>query len=173
MSPVLLSVARAVGWWKSLRVGSGGGLPFIWQLKRGSPFVVSTRIQYVKVMSALRKQMPAVGAHASPLRAGGLPSTIFLLGARDEYISPADCTELGPRAEFAYVELGGSNHTEALQIAGDEPESLLRRERIAAALTEGFEALQAHAWALPAGDIDDYLDPMDLAEGGEKAADTG
>jgi hypothetical protein len=50
LSPVLLSVARAVGLYKSLRPVSGGKLPFIWQLKRGAPFVVSKRIQYVKVI---------------------------------------------------------------------------------------------------------------------------
>jgi pimeloyl-ACP methyl ester carboxylesterase len=171
LSPVLLSIARIVGWWKSLSPASKPKLPFIWQLKRGSPFVVSTRIQYVNVMASMRREQlhSQSGKAQSPLRAGGLPSTVFLLGSRDEYISPADCTELGPQAEFAYVELGGSNHSEALQVSGTNPISAQRRERIVAALAQGFDALRSQPWVLPAGDIDDYLDPMDLSEGGLQA----
>jgi len=174
-SPVLQSVARAVGWFKSWSASSESKTPFIWQLKRGAPFVVSTRIQYINVMESLRKTSMRhdTGKSLSPLHADGLPSTVFLLGARDEFISPADCTELGPRAEFAFVELGGSNHSEALQVAGGDEANVARRKRLAAALVEGFAQLSAEPWALPAGDIDDYLDPMDLSESGSQGSIAG
>lgn len=166
LSPILLGLARTIGWLRNLGRTSKRNLPFIWQLKRGSPFVVSTRIQYVNVMTKLRDAQAHVPATQveNPLRAGGIPSTVFLLGARDEYISPADCTELGPRAEFAYVELEGSNHIEALQMAGTSAVAARRRERTAAALSRAFEGLRLESWVLPAADIDDYLDPMDLSE---------
>ena len=169
LSPLLLGVAKAVGWWKGLGAAPGREAPFIWQLKRGSPFVISTRIQYVKVMARLRSSEHAMSSHA--LRSSGLPTTIFLLGARDEYISPSDCTELGPREEFAYAELNGSNHTEVLLLSGADAASTARRIRILAVLSLGFDELCGNKWVLPADDIDDYLDPMDLSETQSNEAD--
>ncbi|QPF72936.1 hypothetical protein G8A07_08335 [Roseateles sp. DAIF2] len=177
LSPILFGLARFVGWCKSLSFISQGRLPFIWQLKRGAPFVISTRIQYVEVMRQLRLQRVAA-THS--LMARGVPSTIFLLGAKDEYISPADCTELGPRAEFAYIELPGSNHAKVLKLidnaAEDAAECLAthrRRARLVAALSTPFDELLEQPWALPPGDIDDYLDPMDLSEFGVAGAGDG
>ncbi len=159
-SPLLFGLARFVGWWKSLSLTAGRRLPFIWQIQRGAPFVISTRIQYIEVMRNLRRQQDEAPRH--PLRAYGLPSTIFLLGARDEYISPADCTELGPREEFAYAELRDSNHIEAVQLGGRDRNTRLRRIRVLWALRKDFAKLKKRSWVLPPGDIDDYSDPMDL-----------
>ncbi len=174
LSPVLFALARAIGWWKGFSLAGTNRQPFIWQLKRGAPYVISTRLQYVEVLKQLRDR---VIGDTHPLRADGLPSTVFLLGAKDEYISPADCTELGPRAEFAFIELKGSNHARVLKLVrerGMEDESpeitAERRNRVVAALSCDFAALQTEDWALPPGDIDDYLDPMDLTEVGEQGA---
>jgi pimeloyl-ACP methyl ester carboxylesterase len=171
LSPILLGLTKFAAWLKPSSEGGGSKVPFIWQLKRGSPFVVSTRIQYINVMAALRRDLAASqDLFSHPLRSEGLPTTIFLLGARDEFISPTDCTELGPRTEFAYIELDGSNHVDALQLAGDAPAVVARRERVVAAISSSFDELQLKEWALPSGDIDDYLDPMDLSEGGATSA---
>lgn len=177
LSPVLFAAARAIGWWKGFSLRGANRQPFIWQLKRGAPFVISTRLQYVEVMKRLRER---AARDPHPLRADGMPSTVFLLGAKDEYISPADCTELGPRAEFAFVELKGSNHARVLKLVReggmeDEPVEITseRRARVVAALSRDFAALQREDWALPPGDIDDYLDPMDLTEVGEEGAGGG
>lgn len=180
LSPVLFGLARLVGWLKSWRPASRGRPPFILQLERGAPFVVSTRLQYVEVMRHLRAEYDPNLPATDPLRASAVPSTVFMLGSKDEYISPADCTELGPRAEFAYVELPGSNHAKVLRLVptGDnngnaltqsaEMEVIrLRRARIVSALRLPFEELLSQEWALPPGDIDDYLDPMDVAESAE------
>jgi predicted esterase len=135
--------------------------PFIWQMKRGSPFVVSTRIQYVRVCEDLRR----AELRESPLRSNArMPTCICLLGAIDELISPADTTELGPRAEFAFAELPGCNHAGALKIQDGDPAQVERRRRIAAAISEPFDSFCTNTWIVPAGDIDDYLDPMDIAE---------
>lgn len=123
--------------------------------------MVGTRIQYVRVIETLRKRVSAT-RDDRPLTASGVPSTVFLLGARDEYISPADCTELGPRAEFLYVELPGANHTEALLVTGELEEFKTRRLRVVAALRDSFAELKARNWVVLPEDIDDYLDPMDL-----------
>jgi pimeloyl-ACP methyl ester carboxylesterase len=183
LSPLLFGLARLVGWLKSLKVVSRGRLPFIWELKRGSPFIISTRLQYVEVMRQLRAQRDSGSLAVDPLRANAIPSTVFMLGAKDEYISPADCTELGPRAEFAYVELPGSNHAKVMHLvpvddpkadaatrAAERTAADLRRERIVNSLKLSFRELLEEDWVLPPGDIDDYLDPMDVAEAGAEAA---
>jgi pimeloyl-ACP methyl ester carboxylesterase len=169
LAPLLQQVTRAVGWVKSASSVVESRTPFIWQLKRGSPFVVSTRIQYLNVLNGLQ-EMPKT---ERALRRMGLPSTVFVLGDKDEYVSPADCTELGPRIEFAFVELAGSDHAQAVQISGSSPEVTERRRRLVAALSDDFVSLNAKPWALPASDIDDYLDPMDIAGEGPTAAVKG
>lgn len=137
--------------------------PFIWTLQRGSPFVVATRIQYVSAIDTVRTK----GAHPNAsldLTAAGIPSTVFLLGSRDEFISPADCSELGPRPEFVFGELPGSNHIEATQISGNGALDEVRRKRLLAALSLRFDDLAKEAWTIQSSDIDDYLDPMDLVD---------
>lgn len=165
IAPILSFTAVAVGWVKRMARTAGSHEPFIHQLRRGAPFVVSTRIQYVNVFEKLRARCRAT-ARSVPLRAKGLPSTVFLLGAKDELVSPADCTELGPRIEFAFIELPRSNHTDAVLIDGADDAAVGRRKRLVAAITHDFDALKNGQWAISASDIDDYLDPMDLMSSG-------
>jgi len=165
-SPLLFGLARIVGWIKSLK-GEPGGDPFIWQIRRGSPFIVSTRIQYVRVIDALRRESLD---SSDELTANGVPSTVFLLGARDEYISPADCTELGPRDEFAYVELPGCKHSDVIRFDRKDANSRILLDRVVDAISLGFDNLLKKPWALPPSDIDDYLDPMDLSDNSQSIA---
>lgn len=165
LSPVLFKTAKLIGKIKGIGKPDDKRYPFIWQLQRGSPFVVGTRLQYVRVLEALRRNLTSRN-DAPRLTMNGVPSTVFLLGARDEYISPADCTELGPRAEFAYIELPGANHSQALLVSGDEAGATLRRQRLVSALNDSFFELNQKAWVVPPADIDDYLDPMDLVGDG-------
>lgn len=165
MSPLLFGLARFIGILKGTGQPAERKYPFIWRLQRGSPFVVSTRLQYVRVVENLRAQVTAAET-PNALTASGVPSTVFLLGARDEYISPADCTELGPRSEFLYIELPGANHTQALIVAGDSQEVKTRKLRLVAALIDPFAELMKKDWVVLPGDIDDYLDPMDLVGDG-------
>jgi len=186
LSPVLPRLAALMSRLERKTRRVDGDVPLIWQLKRGSPFVVATRIQYVNVYEALRRCRER--CRESPLRVDGRPSTIVVLGAQDEFLSPADCSELGPRTEFIFVEVGATNHAEALQIedlaTGSEAEAgksqivpakrraiLERRKRLAQAVSATFTTLAQADWAIPAGDIDDYLDPMDLSEAGPRAAE--
>ncbi|MBI1382462.1 MAG: hypothetical protein GC161_15395 [Planctomycetaceae bacterium] len=170
--PVLMAVTRVVGWakWKWPRRTRRHAtpyerLPFVWQIERGTPFVVSTRLQYLALLQHLRRSRrpdaPTDAAIADGcLLADGMPSTVFLLGAQDELVSPADCTELGPRAEFVYIELPNTSHRHAIAITGESPIELLRRERLAAALSHSVESLTKETWSVQPADIDDYLDPM-------------
>lgn len=192
VSPVLPRLAALLGAFGSSTRRVETPVPLIMQLKRGAPFVVTTRIQYVNVFEALR--LCPAKRRDSPLRVDGRPSTVFLLGAQDEYLSPADCSELGPRTEFVFVEVGATNHAEALEIEDPPPSEQdrwppvgvvtadnytkrlaikTRRERIVCAISSPFAELSSQEWAIPAGDIDDYLDPMDVSEPGPKTAEEG
>lgn len=159
--PMLHGLAIAVGFVRCIGRKNKKALPFILQLRRGSPFVVTTRIQYVRVIQSMRSLLDTTADH-SKLTYQGLPSTVFLLGARDEFISPADCTEMGPRSEFVYVELPGATHVEALHISGNDKGTVIRRHRMIATLSKSYQELKRQDWVLPPEDIDDYLDPMDL-----------
>ncbi|GAM71330.1 hypothetical protein JCM19236_1324 [Vibrio sp. JCM 19236] len=101
------------------------------QLRRGSTFVVTTRLQYLNVIRHLKRT--AEDKQDLGLTHSGLPTTLFLLGAQDEYMSPADCTELGPRSEFLYAELPGCNHAQALDIADSSEDGVIRGQRLIAA----------------------------------------
>jgi hypothetical protein len=57
---------------------------FIQQIKRGSPFVVESRLKLLQVELAQTPGDP------------GLPHTVLLLGSKDEFVSPADAMDLGP-----------------------------------------------------------------------------
>lgn len=172
LGPVLYYMSLIIGYLKRLfQDGSDGRvapIPLVYQVARGAPFVIASRIQYVAVMRALSRR-PRV-TESAPLRHEGLPSTVFLLGAQDEFISPADCTELGPRSEFIFIELPGTSHSEAIKVSDQSPMSLARRERLLAAIAEPLSELRERPWVIPAGDIDDYLDPMDLADQRETEA---
>ncbi|MGR8998105.1 MAG: hypothetical protein ACU88J_03545 [Gammaproteobacteria bacterium] len=159
--PVLQKITSVVGWWKTRKTKVESSNPLIWQLKRGSPFVVATRIQYVNVFKELQRD--SKNQSRSLLRVNGLPSTVFLLGAKDEFISPSDCTELGPRIEFAFIELSGSNHMDALKISGQNEEDKERLLRLMSAINDDFDVICGNPWSVSANDIDDYLDPMDIS----------
>jgi len=185
MAPVLLGLARGVG---RLRRRKGDSpLPFILQMQRGRPFAVTTRLQYLKTIATLGEARAGATAPARPLRHDNrLPTTVFLLGAQDEFLSPADCTELGARPEFTYLDLPGSNHIQATWIedpdaidfkvrAADRPalaRNAERRRRLVDALTLPQDALN-RGGAVPAADIDDYLDPMDISEARDDRAGAG
>lgn len=179
--PFYAWLTRLMGYARSLvarerSAESDGNTPFIWKLFRGAPFVVATRLQYLAVLDALKRENAGgagAGRSTAPgLRSEGIPSTVFLLGSRDEFVSPADCTELGPRAEFLYLELLGSNHLDVLRIHGGDAPSVDRREKLLAAIDEPFTDLaQRYDWVVLPQDIDDYVDPLDLSDSGRNVGD--
>lgn len=92
----------------------GGDLtPFA--IRRGAPFLVQTRLQWLRVMD------PDCGRR---------PETIVvqLLGTGDDLVSPDDNVDYsidlygsGAAPSYFYVEVAGSNHTNVVQMAIDGP----------------------------------------------------
>lgn len=181
-APLVLAMVTSQRWLKDL----GLSLRRWWSrepselmvqlIRRGAPFVVEARLQYLEVLRELRdasrRGALELPAQRAALRQGGVPSTVYLLGTKDEFISPADCTELGPRQEFVYLELPGSSHDDAIRITEDDGASRQRLDRLVAALREPYERLERSPWALRSTDVDDYLDPMDLTAGGQERPTT-
>lgn len=153
LAPVLTTL---VEWWCWLRHRRP---PFILQIKRGAPFVVEGRLKLLQVERSVRA-----------LPGARLPHTVSLVGSRDEYISPADAMDLGPREDFTYIEVPFSNHLQILEVDPDtasSPEAAsqpsaparLRAGLIRRALTDDPEELAD--LAMSHDDIDDYIDEMD------------
>lgn len=142
-----------------------GNRIFPFQLYRGSKFIVDTRI-------AITKHKYRLSHH------GGIesPDTIYILGTKDQYISPADAIEPGYAEneediqkttdyQPLYLEASGCNHEtiledirifDAVKIAWANISSTERMTSILA-LSVGPNQLKPIAPT----DLDDYLDPLD------------
>jgi len=124
-----------------------------WQIYKGSKFITETRI-------ALNRQYDRNRVRVSrPIQ----PQEDYLLGTKDEFITPADAIEIGGLIKDGnprYIEVPGCTHTSILSSKIDEVN--------AAVMTYILQALSLDERGLPAGlrqieadDIDDYLDPLD------------
>lgn len=115
--------------------------------ERGEPFVVEQRLRFE----------------------AGLPELadvafIYILGTRDDIVSPADAIDIGPRPNFYFLELPGADHltiidpTRNPKRGKSDPEARRGVLRLAIQGSHGSLA----DFRLPDDHIDDYLDPMDL-----------
>lgn len=159
LAPIFELIIRCVGLLKQRKCPKTSDFsrtPFIMQLQRGAPFIISTRLQYL----AAFKHLDKVNNDENRM---DLPFTVFILGSRDEFISPVDCTELGSRSEFIYFELPGSNHMDALKIYGNGDISKKRCICLLNVISKSFQELCADPDVVLPNDIDDYLDPMDIS----------
>jgi hypothetical protein len=124
---------------------------FPWQIYKGSKFITETRISLNRQYDSTRKMMPIQ------------PQEDFLLGTKDEYVTPADAIETGgilavgnPR----YIEVSGCTHR---NILGDNQGRVNENVRIyiEQALVSNNQNLPPGFRIIEADDIDDYLDPLD------------
>lgn len=133
-----------------------GPPPLIQQLKRGAPFVIESRLKLLQVERHVRQSA-----------AGQLPHTVLLLGSKDEYVSPADAIDLGPREGYTSIEVPESNHIALLHVqhaqSTDDPDKQRRAEQRARLLLRALTESPAQLadLAMKHADIDDWLDEMD------------
>lgn len=150
LAPAILSLLSVGSWLLHRR------RPFISQVKYGAPFVVESRLKLLQVER-----------HASTPGAAPLPHTVLLLGSKDEYVSPADATDLGPRADFSYIEVPESNHVALLHTEHaereDDPDRAARARKRAELLRRALldTPTDLADIAMRADDIDDWQDDMD------------
>lgn len=125
---------------------------FIAQCERGEPFVVDLRLRYI----------------AAEERFAHIPF-VYILGTKDEFISPADAVDVGPKPNFCFLELSGTNHLDMYTVSGpfDDPKSGKMAEQRLAVLKRAVTASpeKLRKMSIDADHIDDYLDPMDRPSG--------
>ena len=91
--------------------------PFIFGLRRGAPFLTTTRLQCLTVADALRHD---------------LPITVQLLGTADDYVAPTDNVDLATGQEFHYLEVTEATHRGIVFLdEGDGADSALQQFRTA------------------------------------------
>lgn len=117
---------------------------FIMRLRRGSPYIVNTRLRFQALLQALRKQKKPI------------PSFVYILGAKDEFISPADALDIdfSTASEFVFLEVPQTSHVEMIDIS--RPHTAVAVSR---ALTTSHDILRSQS--VDPDDLDDYRDPID------------
>lgn len=124
---------------------------FPWQIYKGSKFITETRISLSRQYDSNRKMMPIQ------------PQEDFLLGTKDEYVTPADAIETGgilAAGNPKYIEVSGCTHRGILSDnKGRVNENV--RIYIEQVLVSNAQKLPPGFRIIEADDIDDYLDPLD------------
>jgi pimeloyl-ACP methyl ester carboxylesterase len=147
------SPASTMSWWDSVIWTVGefygdvvmGGEPTLFAIRRGAPFLVQTRLQWLSVMD------PDYGPRPDIV-------VVQLLGTGDDIVSPDDNVDYsidlyGNRAGsgkcYFYLEVEGSNHSNVVEMARLGPKETesartLRRETFLSALNDARAALEVH-----------------------------
>lgn len=115
-SATALAVAAAGHGWP------GSSAPTLFHFRRGAPFIVETRLQWL----ALKRE-------AAMLK----PLVVHLLGTQDNLIAPDDAVDLAvdgtadTNSNYIYVELPGTNHADAIAFTPNrrDPEGGKGKER--------------------------------------------
>ena len=111
--------------------------PLIFGLRRGAPFLTTTRIQCLAVEEELRKSDDR-----------DLPIVVQLLGTNDDYVAPADNVDLATGQNFYYLEVKEASHKGIVYLNSENAEKQFLR-----GLTGNVEVLKEEAL-----DIEDVFD---------------
>ena len=109
--------------------------PTLFAIRRGAPFLTRTRLQWL----ALR------GASLRP------PTTVQLLGTRDDIVSPADNIDVATGADFIYLEVPRSGHFDVVHMKRETVEGDIRRRCLQLAVVGSQAELQREA--IPLQDV--------------------
>lgn len=156
VSPLLNFFAHAWGIWHKLSHIHSFSLRnlfepmvLIHKVKRGAPFVTLTQLQFLAV-------------HRSLIDAGRPePTIVYLLGSQDEFVSPADAMDFGPRACSNYLEVPNSRHFDLLRLEGDGDRPNARVAVLREALLASQETLAQSRYKVDQEDLDSNLDILD------------
>jgi pimeloyl-ACP methyl ester carboxylesterase len=100
-----------------------GGRPTIFAIRRGAPFLVQTRLQWLALMN------PAFGKRPNLI-------AVQLLGTKDDHVAPDDnvdysVDQFGASSEpsYFYIEVEQSGHSDVVEMGTAEPGSPVEAER--------------------------------------------
>jgi pimeloyl-ACP methyl ester carboxylesterase len=147
-----VSVSIRINYWLGglWEILAGPGFAIL-DLRRGSPFLTTTRLQNLSAAKARQRE------GAVP------PVTVQLLGTVDDVVAPADNVDLAVGSDFHYVEVPDSSHLGIVQI--DDPKlGALRRKAFRTALAGDLKTLRAMSLTREeiADMVDEELDDLDL-----------
>ncbi len=154
-----------------------GGRAMLFGFRRGAEFVVRNRLQYEALETCLRAGTARLAQRdEAPVEAiygeDVLPTTIFLLGTKDQFMSPADVVDLRPRPHYFFLELPNTRHRGMIELDGRTPLAQCRRDTMRLALTGSVDDLQSAE--ICDEDIDDLFDVLDrpLRAGAQRRFDS-
>ena len=163
VAPLLLGAASVRGFLRRLRSWPGlrnlfGSDALISCVKRGSPFVTLTQLQFLAVHRKLQERADRAGD------AQELPAFVYLLGSKDEFVSPADAMDYGPLATSVYLEVPDSTHVQLVTLEPSGPITTVRQDIIRSALLDSTRQLRHREYVVHREDVDDYVDELDRPE---------
>lgn len=123
---------------------------FPWQIYKGSKFITETRIALNRQRDHEKGKQPVTALEE------------YLVGTKDEYITPADAIELGGSTQEGsprYIEVSGCTHTSILSRNGKVNKAV--RDYISSSIGREDPDLPSSFTRINPDDIDDYLDPFD------------
>jgi len=149
LAPVTTGVRLATWGAGLVEVIMGDGFAML-DIRRGAPWITTTRLQTISVMEALRE----AGRQA--------PITVQLLGNVDDIVAPADNVDLATGSHFHYIEVPQTNHLNIVEFVGSA--GAIRKSLIIMALVGDRLALGAAAVSrrVLADMVDDALDDHDI-----------
>ncbi len=160
---IVLLAAMSRGWdvggvtsrWQALQWSLGafyghaklGPLPTIFDIRRGAPFVVQTRLQWLALMRSARKPDDVL--------------VVQLLGTTDDLVAPSDNLDFAvDQGDVFFALVPNSGHTTIVKVAASDEEEgppAKRRERLRMALRASRDELE-HSATSPAL-LSDQLPP--------------
>ena len=119
------------------------GKPIIFSIRKGAPFLVNTRLQWLALCD------PEYGPHPQSI-------TVQLLGTGDDVVSPDDNIDYAvdlfgvKERQYFYIEVRNSNHSNVVKMADDGPAASRehrahRQDQLRFALTANAEKLRERA----------------------------
>jgi len=139
-APVSPSV-RLLAWVGNVLEPIIGHRFLVFDLRRGSPFLTTTRLQTIDALNR-------VGAEA--------PITVQLLGDKDDLVAPADNVDLASGYDFFYLRVPDSGHMDVVDLI-DASFGNGRREAFRVAFSEASSVLGQHPYTYTAHEVADLV----------------
>lgn len=161
------AASSAMDWWTSFQWGLGSTivealmswttLPTIFSIRKGAPFLIQTRLQWLALMRHLNAQPGTRQRFFS----------VQLLGSVDDFVAPddnvdfaVDFADSGKDRSFFYINVSGSDHASVVQMnQRSDPRVEIRRARLIEAVRDDAKELEQSPFGVSRDLMADNLPP--------------
>jgi pimeloyl-ACP methyl ester carboxylesterase len=161
------SPSSAMNWWTSFQWGLGSTiveafmswttLPTIFSIRKGAPFLIQTRLQWLALMRQLNAQRETRQGFFS----------VQLLGTVDDFVAPDDNVDFavdfaddGNGRSFFYINVHGSDHSSVVKMNQRlDTKVQTRRERLTEAVSQSAQQLEQSLFRVAREHMADSLPP--------------